>query len=158
MDVKSLVEGLSAALTPVIAVVTTYIAIQQWRTNKSRLSHELYDRRLTVFKAVEAFYGEIGGAGTARFGMAMKFYAATAEAEFLFSDEIREHLEELYKKGLELALLHEKMYPSSGEPGVPAGPERSKVAEEHSKLLGWFLQDAVAETRKRFRKHLAVSV
>lgn len=156
MDIKTLVEGLSAALTPVIVVVTTYIAYQQWRTNKSRFNYERYDRRLAVYKAVQAFYGEMGDAGTAKYGMAMKFYAATVEAEFLFGDEIREHIDELYKKGMDLASLHEKMYPSSGEPGLPVGKERSMVAEEHGKLLLWFLQDGVAETRKKFRKYLRV--
>jgi len=148
---------LSAGLTPLIAVVMTYIAYQQWRTNKSRLTHELYDRRLTVFKAVRAFYGEMGDAGTAKYGIVMKFYAATAEAEFLFGDEVREHMEELYEKGMHLASLHEKMDPSSGEPGLPVGEERSKVAEEHGKLYLWFRQDGITETRKRFRKYLAVS-
>ena len=135
MDVKIIIEALSAGLTPVIAIVMTYIAYQQWRTNRSRLNYERYDRRLAVFKAVKAFYGEIGDAGTAKYGMVMRFYAATAEAEFLFGDDIRKHIEELYKKGMNLASLHEKMYPSSGEPGLPVGPERSKVAEEHSKLI-----------------------
>lgn len=156
MDIKSIVEGLSAGLTPLIAVVMTYIAYQQWRTNKSRLTHELYDRRLAVFKAVRAFYGEMGDAGTAKYGMVMRFYAATAEADFLFGDDIRKHIEDLYKKGMNLASLHEKMYPSSGEPGLPVGPDRSKVADEHGELLLWFLQDAVAETRKMFRKYLRV--
>lgn len=157
MDIKSVVEGLSAALTPVIAVAMVYIAYQQWRTNRSRLAHELYDRRLGVFRAVKDFYGEIGTAGTAKYEMVMKFNAATAEAEFLFGDEIREHIEELYKKGIHLASLQEKMYPSSRGPGLPVGPERSKVAEEHSNLLGWFLQDGIAETRKMFRNYLVVS-
>jgi len=50
------------------------------------------------------------------------------------------------------------MYPSFGEPGLPVGLERSKVvADEHGELLLWFLQDAITETRKRFRKYLAVS-
>src|SRR5215813_12418064 len=54
--------------------------------------------------------------------------------------------------------LHEKMYPSFGEPGLPVGLERSKVvADEHGELLLWFLQDAITETRKRFRKYFAVS-
>lgn len=88
----------------------------------------------------------------------MKFKAATAETEFLFGDEVREHIEELYKKGIDLASLQEKMYPSSGGSGLPVGPERSKVAEDHGKLVLWFLEDAIAETRKRFRKYLAVSV
>jgi hypothetical protein len=157
MDINSFIEGLSAALTPVIAVVATYIMYQQWRTNKGRLNHELYERRFTVFKAVKAFYEDIGTAGTAKYGMVMKFNAAAAETEFLFGDEITEHIEELYKKGMDLASLQEKMYPSSGGSGLPVGPERSRVAEEHSKLVLWFLQDGIAETRKRFRKYLAVS-
>jgi len=156
IDIKSIIEGLSAGLTPLIAVVMTYIAYQQWCTNKSRLTHELYDRRLAVFKAVRAFYGEMGDAGTAKYGMVMRFYAATAEADFLFGDDIRKHIEELYTKGMNLASLHEKMYPSSGGPGLPGGSERSKVADEHGKLLLWFLQDAVAETRQMFRKYLRV--
>lgn len=158
MDIKSIIEGLSAGLTPLIAVVMTYIAYQQWCTNKSRLAHELYDRRLAIFKAVRAFYGEMGDAGTAKYGMVMKFYDATAEAEFLFDDEVMEHIEELYKKGMYLASLHEKMYPSTpGAPGLPVGEERSRVAEEHGKLHLWFQQDGITETRKRFRKYLAVS-
>lgn len=108
MDTTVLVEGLSAALTPLIAVVTTYIAYQQWLTNKSRLAHELYDRRLAVFKAVRTLYGEIGDAGTAKYCMVRRFYATTAEAEFLFGDEIPRHLEELYERGMDLSSLHEK--------------------------------------------------
>ncbi len=156
MDIKIIVEGLSAAMTPVIAVVTTYIAIQQYHTNRARLTYERYDRRLAVFKAVRTFYGEMGDAGTAKYAMAMRLYDATTEAEFLFGDEIREHIEELYKKGMHLASLHEKMYPSSGGPGLPVGEERCRVAEEHGKLHLWFQQDGIAETRKRFRKYLAV--
>lgn len=154
MDVKTVVEILKAALTPLIAFIAVYIAYQQLRTNKIRLNNERYARGHVVFKAVQDFYGEMGDAGTAKYGMVMKFYAATAEAQFIFDDEITEHIEKLYKKGMDLASLHEKMYPSSGEPGLPVCEERSKVAEEHSKLLGWFLQDGIAETRKRFRKHL----
>ena len=159
MDFKSIVEGLSAALTPVIAVVAIYIAYQQHRINKTRLTLACYDRRMAVFKAVKALYGEIGSAGTANYKMVLKFQSATAEAEFLFSKDkkIEEHLEDIYKKGLHLASLQEKMYPSSGEPGLPVGEERSKVAEEHSELLGWFLQDAQSNTRKHFGKYLRLS-
>jgi len=156
LDTKGLVEGLSAALTPLIAAVTTYIAYQQWLTNKRRLAHELYERRFAIFKAVKTLYGEIGDAGTAKYGMVMRFYAATGEAEFLFGDDIRRHLEELYERGMHLASLHEKMYPSSGEAGLPVGPERSQVAEQHGALLLWFLTEAVGDSRKRFRKCLTV--
>ena len=46
---------------------------------------------------------------------------------------------------------------SSGEGGLPVRAERSQVAEEHGKLVLWFLEEGIAETRKRSRKYLAVS-
>ena len=55
MDIKNLIEVLSAALTPVIAVVTTYIMYQQWRTNKGRLNHELYERGSRYLKQLRLF-------------------------------------------------------------------------------------------------------
>lgn len=156
-DFKNLVEALSAALTPVIAIVAVYVAYQQWRTNKTRLTLELYDRRLAVFKAVKALYGEMATLGKATYAMVLKFRSDTAEAEFLFGNEIEKHLDDLYKKGIRLAALHEQMYPSGGAPGLPVGPERSKIAAEHGDLLLWFLQDAQAESHKRFGKYLKLN-
>ena len=39
-------------LTPIIAVVATYIAWQQWNTNKQKLILDRYDRRLKVYEEV----------------------------------------------------------------------------------------------------------
>ena len=61
-----------------------------------------------------------------------------------------------YKKGMRVAYLQEKMYPSSKEPGLPVGEERSKVASEHSELLGWLLEDGQVETKRRFAKYLSL--
>ena len=40
-------------LTPMIAIVTVYIAWQQWRLNKRKLNLDLYDRRLKVYEEVK---------------------------------------------------------------------------------------------------------
>ena len=49
---EQIVEISKALLTPVIAVVATYIAYQQWQTNRQKLNLERYDRRLHVYEEV----------------------------------------------------------------------------------------------------------
>jgi hypothetical protein len=41
-----------ALLTPLIAIIATYIAWQQWKTNQKKLNLERYDRRLRVYEEV----------------------------------------------------------------------------------------------------------
>ena len=55
MNYKVYIDIFSALLTPTIALVTTYIAIQQYRNNRAKLRHELYDRRVAVYNAVGNF-------------------------------------------------------------------------------------------------------
>lgn len=157
IDYKYLVEVFSALLTPAIAIIATYVAWQQWRIQRNRVRVELYDRRLAVYKAVDSFYGEVSTAGTVTYPSALKLRVDTAEAPFLFGNDIETHRDDLFKTGISIAALHEEMYPSSRDPGLPVGPERSKVAEEHSKLLMQLLQVTRAETRTLFAKYLRLA-
>ena len=103
---RTVVDVLSALLTPTIAVIATYVAYQQWRVNKTRLDLDLYDRRLTIYKAVDAFYGDVGTQGTAKYPMVFQLRYATAEAPFLFPTEIEKHLKEISKVyGVALSIL-----------------------------------------------------
>jgi hypothetical protein len=88
---RTVVDVLEAALTPVIAVVTVLIAYNQWRVNKIRLDVDLYDRRLAVYKAVDAFYEEVGKHGTANYPMVSELRQHTVEAAFLFPTGVEEH-------------------------------------------------------------------
>ena len=110
VEPKSVIELFSAALTPIIAVLATYIAYQQWRTNKTRLDLELYDRRLAVYKAVDAFYGEVAKFGTAKYPSVFELRYSTAEARFLFPLEIDKHLADVYAKAMRIAALREQIY------------------------------------------------
>jgi hypothetical protein len=62
---KPYVDLFAALLTPVIAIVTTYIAIQQYCANQLRLRHDLYDRRLALYNAVAEFIANVMQSGTA---------------------------------------------------------------------------------------------
>jgi hypothetical protein len=112
--IKSIIDFLSALLVPLIDIVTTYIAIQQWRADKKRFRLELYDRRVAVWNAVKTFHGEVGDYGRGKYSPALKLNKETAEAEFIFDEEITNHIENLFKKGMHLAMLHGKMYDNQG--------------------------------------------
>ncbi len=154
---RTVVDVLSALLTPTIAVIATYVAYQQWRVNKTKLDLDLYDRRLAIYKAVDVFYGDVGTQGTAKYPMVFQLRYATAEAPFLFPAEIERHLKEIYDKAMRIAALREQTYSASGEPGLPVGEDRSKACEEESEQVLWLLQDAKAESRKRFGKYLRLT-
>jgi len=50
-----LIQLLSALLTPVIALVTTYIAIQQYRTSRLKFKLELFEKRYDIYQGVKKF-------------------------------------------------------------------------------------------------------
>jgi hypothetical protein len=91
-----------ALLTPLIAVVATYIAWQQWRSNLLKLRLERYERRLRVYEEVIRILSIIGRDANATPEDLMKFRAAAAEADFLFGPEIPEYIDEIYSRGLKL--------------------------------------------------------
>ena len=47
------VQILQALLTPLIAIIATYIAYQQWNANKLKLKWEMDERRLRVYQEVK---------------------------------------------------------------------------------------------------------
>jgi len=60
------VDFLSALLTPVNAIMLLHIAYQQYRINKQRLQlderrfkHEVYERRLAVFRGLMEFISTV---------------------------------------------------------------------------------------------------
>lgn len=151
---KALTELSSALLTPMIGITTAYVAYQQYRVNRTRLKIEQYDRRLAVYKAVDAFYGQVNAQGNATYSDIATLRIATAEAEFLFPGNVTRHLNEVTTKALRMASLHLLMYPGSGERGLPVGPERSKVAEEHGQINIWMFETARPESKRIFSKYL----
>jgi hypothetical protein len=55
---KPYIEIFSALLTPTIAVITTFIAIQQYRNNRLKQRLDLYERRMAIYKAVTAYISD----------------------------------------------------------------------------------------------------
>lgn len=102
-------EILSALLTPLIAIITTYIAVQQYRTGRAKFRHELYDRRMAVYKAASKYLTLVAvnyddGTGEGEKANEEKkafreFDIANAESAFLFDDKVVRYLNDIYFTG-----------------------------------------------------------
>lgn len=102
MPIESIITNLSAGLIPVIACVTTYIAIQQYKSNRLKLKMDRYDRRLSIYKSVIRIITIVQQKGSVDFEDIAQFRSSVAEAEFLFNADVSRFLANIDKTCFEL--------------------------------------------------------
>lgn len=147
-----LIQVLSALLTPVIAVVTTYIAIQQYRTSRLKFKLELFEKRYAIYQGVKKFILSAVREANLSNDDFFKLNEETQDAFFLFDERVDKYTDELRSKGARLKYLNEKLADQS----LSIGEERSKLAEEDAELNTWF-GNQLLESKQVFKKYLCVS-
>lgn len=134
-------------LTPLIAVITTYIAIQQYRTNKlvaahqlqiatKKLNFDLYEKRFRIFQETKDFILRIAKEGKIDILEVHDFNININEAKFLFSVDIVQFLQELQKRVLNYSHLTEEINNHNLFPVHSA--EYAEKVREWAELSKWF--------------------
>jgi hypothetical protein len=154
MTWQSVVNIFSALLTPVIAIIATYIAWQQWKANELKLRLERYERRLSIYQDVIKMLSLIMCDADAKVEDLMTFRANTAEADFLFGPEIPKYIDEIFSRGLKLKTANDD-YRHAGQENPP-GYDHSKVVKEIDAQLRW-LTDQFNPAKEKFAKYLNVN-
>ena len=154
MCMEQLIEISKALLTPLIAIVATYIAWQQWKTNQQKLNLERYDRRLHVYEEVIKILSIILRDVNASMEDLLKFRTSVSEADFLFGPEIPAYIDEIYKRGLNLWRWNQEYRDYTQE--KPDGDDHKKVVDEMHKELTW-LVDQFEPAKEKFKKYLDIS-
>lgn len=139
----------SGFLTPMIAIIATYIAYQQHKSSKEKFRFDLYEKRFQVYHSIMQLLGSIISTGKVLDEEMKKFLISTSESEFLFEDDIREYLDLIYSKAGDLWHLTTVLEDQS----LPIGEERSKCAHEGHELKIWF-SEQFKVSRDKFRKYL----
>jgi hypothetical protein len=147
-------EVFKGLLTPLIAIVTAYIAWQQWKTNQRKLQLDLYDRRLRVYQQVISFIATATRDFKPEPQAVIKFHAETAEADFLFGSEIHAYIRELAQRAMKSRAAHLEYRDYTQQP--PAGYDHGKVVAEMQTHSEWLSEQYEAAPQK-FRKYLDVS-
>jgi hypothetical protein len=148
---KDWLTVLSALLMPTVAGITTYIAVQQYKLERVKTRHFLYEKRFKIYKATMEFLGSIIGAGNITDEELLKFKMEIAESIFLFKEEISKYLDELFKKGIDLNTVN-KLIQSR-----PSGEELNKLIDRQSEIFEWF-QNQILISRDKFKKYLSVEL
>lgn len=144
----------SAFLTPVIAIVTTYIAWQQWKTNRQKLVTDRYDRRLRVYEEVRKILSIILRDAEASKKDLLMFRTSVSEEDFLFGTEVITYIDEIYRRGLNLWRWNQEHRDCTQE--IPEGYDHNKVVEEMHKELAW-LSEQFEPAKNMFKKYLDIS-
>ena len=144
----SIVEPLSVLLVPMIAGVTVYIAWQQYRLNRYRVKLDLFDRRLAVWVCVDRFVGRVNRDASCRVSDIRKLRQRTADARFLFEEEIPNHINDVIRHGAELRKWNNKK-------GHSAQPDydHDAVVKGMDQEVRWF-EKQIDETVTKFKKYL----
>jgi hypothetical protein len=146
---------LQGLLTPVIGVTTAYIAYQQWRGARYRLRMDQYERRLRIYQSVVAFVRLVVHDFNPGLPQLMQFPADTAEADFLFDEDIPAYIDQLYKRAWDLHAAH-KEYRDFTQPVRPNEPDQNKVLEMMHSAEKWFVEQ-LPVAKEKFKQYLHIS-
>jgi len=146
-------QVLQALLTPVIGVATVVIGViatkiqrQQAATNRLQYRLALFERRIKTFDATLEFIGLVlREARINTLEPLSDLIRGTREHRMLFSSEIGEYIDELYKKGVRLHTIDVA--------GGAEGIIRPQDVQEEAEINRWFGgQTAVAQ--EKFLKYI----
>jgi hypothetical protein len=150
---NDLAEISKALLTPLIAIITTFIAFQQWRTNQQKLILDLYDRRMKIYQEVKNILIIIERDATASREELWSFYRSVSEADFLFGSEIRQYIDEIYQRGFKLHTSCKKYRDHTQN--IPEGYNHDEIVNTMDEELHWFMgQFEIA--KDKFKKYLSL--
>lgn len=142
---------MAALLTPFLAILATYIAYQQFRTNRLKVRSDLYDRRFRHYEGLAELLAHIGAHADVGDEELRAFSQKTRESYFLFGEEVPKYLKTVYERAVELRTQSQLLHRTN----LPVGPERTKLAEDRAKLLKWF-SSQFEVSRKTFSRYLSL--
>ena len=151
MCIEQIIEISKGLLTPVIAAVATYIAWQQWRTNRQKLELDLYERRLRIYEEVQKILRIIARDTKASLSDLLEFRTSVSEADFLFGPEIREYIDEIYTHSCNLGRWNDEYRDITQV--HPEGYDHNKVVAEKHKELTWLVAQ-FEPAKEQFQKYL----
>jgi hypothetical protein len=139
-DWEKVVPLLTAMLTPAIALLAAYIAWQQHKTNRNQFRLSLFERRYKLFDSTSKLIATVLKRGKIANTDLEEFLWDTKESEFLFGNDIKTYLAELYDKAVDVYSLE----------AAADDPQK----EKRKQTLLWFSGQG-DEIKKRFGRYMA---
>ena len=128
-----------AIFTLVVGGLGAWIAHLQYRLNKDRLRLDLMSKRQEAYEALQKHFQMVLSDGRVKPETLGALHEARVKSRFLFGADVAETFDELWKNAANAQTLHNQMYDGQGG-GLPVGPERSRIAQEHGEKIKWHIE------------------
>lgn len=148
-QINEIAKSISGFLIPLIAVITAYIAYQQYKINQNKLKFDLYDKRFKVYYSLMGLISYVIQAGTTTKEETDKFMREIYESKFLFHENVSNYLNIIHNRAKELRYLDKKIA------NARTTDEREKLLNEKDKHFDWFV-DQMKESQKIFSSYLTI--
>lgn len=146
-------QNISSMVIPLIAIITAIIAYQQFYINKIKLRHDLYERRTNIYREILRFIRLIVQKTKISYPDLAEFWSKVGESEFIFSKNILDFIDQLYKKGVDLVDINEHLW---GDLKVQDPEERKSYARNKSESVKWFFNQ-LEKTNILFKDYLILN-
>lgn len=140
---KPITDFLIALIPIMLAILGSYIAIQQYRTNRKKLKIELFEKRFKVFDSINKFIGAVVRTQSVDQQQRNDFLAGTRGAEFLFDITIKEYVDKIWETSVDLGVWAEDI-------------NTSAHASERAEHMKWFVKQ-LQEIDGKFKKYMQLS-
>ena len=141
------VTSAAAVITASIAVLIAIITWREWITNRSRLRHELFERRYAIYEEIAGFIATILQQGKIPDGEPLGFSRRTKKAYFVFGcdNDIKKLCDDIYRNAVDLHVL--------GNLDSLSPEQRKENVEKQRKVQEWFI-NTLNSMGSRFEKYL----
>jgi hypothetical protein len=154
----SCIAILSACLVPLVAIVTTYIAWQQFRISRNKLKLDLYDKRYDFYSKLYSLIEEIHIKAEMPMTALVEFRKNYSLGTFLFDSKIRVVIEQVYTKSFRHEQIKDKLYRNDGTmKEFKSENEMNALVNEKVEILDWFLKLDFVNLQNLFRKYFLLS-
>jgi len=140
------VQWLQALSVPTIAAVGALLAWQQVKIARTKLRHDLFDRRFAVFEAARKFLVTVMRNGKISVPDLQSYAVGVIDAQFLLNREVHDYLVEIRKRAATMQGLKDTLEP------LPAGDEKARLAGKAGEEIAWLVAqlDVLPEKFKPF--------
>jgi hypothetical protein len=145
-----LVKLTPAFITLTVGAFGSYIAFNQYRTNRDKLRLDLFEKRLDAYEKLQEYFACLMREARVEDRAMAILHEARYKSLFLFGEDIIEHTDEILKKAKEMRQIHPKLF---GQNSLPMGEERTQLAYRQQDLLEWHDKQR-EDSPKRYAKYL----
>jgi hypothetical protein len=140
---EPIIDLLTSMIPIVLAILGSYIAIQQRRNARRKLKLDLFDKRFPVFQSTKNYLGHVLTGSYKDKALQQEFLVKTRGAGFVFDQKIKAYIDEVWEKSVELD-------------GWSQDQNTSEHSGQRAAHLKWFTSE-LSKIEERFRKYMQLS-